>query len=350
MRSFSIINTGSTSVGSSNEKQNDTVRENEFMAGDCPAMQEVLYRIDQFAQCDAPILISGETGTGKELAAQAVHQRSPRRHGPFIAINCAALPATLIASELFGYEKGAFTGANGRKVGLVEQANNGTLFLDEIGDLPFDAQGHFLRFLQEQTITRIGGHLPIGVNARIISASHVQLNHAMALGQFREDLFYRIDVLPLHMPALRERGSDIDLLAEFFLHKISREFGRNVVGFSAEARDVMRSFPWPGNVREMIAAIRRAVVMGSEPLITTADLALHTPEDAPTQAYAPKKAAAPRLLPGSEQERALLHQVLARNHQNITRAAAELEISRVTLYRMMKRNTRGVGPLTGSDK
>ncbi|OYV29090.1 MAG: sigma-54-dependent Fis family transcriptional regulator [Acidocella sp. 20-61-6] len=310
------------------------------MVGECPAMSAVFDRIRRFAQCDAPILISGETGTGKELAAQAVHQRSSRSGGLFIAINCAALPASLIASELFGYEKGAFTGAVGRKIGLIERANDGTLFLDEIADLSLDLQGHLLRFLQEQTITRIGGHTPVRVNARIISASHVQLENAVADGLFRDDLFYRLNVLPLHMPALRERDDDINLMAAFFLRKIATEFGREILGFTAEAQEAMRAYSWPGNVREMIAAIRRAVVMSAEPFITTSDLAIGPRRDAPKRATLPEnKSTFKRLPPGSEEERAALQRALEKNQHNVTKAAAELGVSRVTFYRMIKRNS-----------
>jgi transcriptional regulator with PAS, ATPase and Fis domain len=308
------------------------------MVGDCCAMKEVFYRIRRFAQCDAPVLISGETGTGKELAAQAVHQRSSRSRGPFIAINCAALPASLIASELFGYEKGAFTGAVGRKIGLIEKANDGTLFLDEIGDLPLDLQGHLLRILQEQTITRIGGHSPIQVNARIISASHVQLDEAMTAGTFRHDLFYRLNVLPLHMPSLREREGDIELMAAFFLRKIAAEFGREVSGFTAAARDTILSYSWPGNIRELIAAIRRGVVMGSQTLISEADLGLHLQHLTRIQSAPPQKNATERLRAGSVQERNALQQALIRNHYNVTKSAAEMGVSRVTIYRMAKRH------------
>lgn len=318
----------------------DEVRMSEFMVGNCPAMMDVFYRIRRFAQCDAPILISGETGTGKELAAQAVHQRCTRDKGPFIAINCATLPASLIASELFGYEKGAFTGAMGRKIGLIEQANNGTLFLDEIADLPLDLQGHLLRFLQEHTIIRIGGHAPIQVNARIISASHVKLENAVASGLFRDDLFYRLNVLPLHMPALREREGDIGLLAAFFLQKIAREFGRKVDGFTTEAQETIQCYPWPGNVREMIAAIRRAVVMGTEPLISTIELGIAFRHETPAQHERPSSQTMPKSPPGSVQESTAWHQALAHNQQNVTRAAAELGVSRVTFYRMMKRGNR----------
>jgi transcriptional regulator with PAS, ATPase and Fis domain len=313
----------------------DKTHKHEFMVGDCPAMVAVFEHIRRFAQCDAPVLISGETGTGKELAAHAVHQRSSRGKGPFIAINCAALPASLIASELFGYEKGSFTGATGRKIGLIERANDGTLFLDEIGDLPLDLQGHLLRFMQEQTITRIGGHAPVYVNARVISASHVQLDRAVAAGAFRDDLFYRLNVLPLHMPALRERGGDVSLMAAFFLRSIAVEFGRDVAGFTDEALDVIQAHTWPGNVREMIACIRRAVVMGSERLITVADLAIQ-----PRQAAARVRVAPPRPAPGSDKERDVVRQALERHRQNITKAAQELGVSRVTFYRMLKRHSQ----------
>jgi transcriptional regulator with PAS, ATPase and Fis domain len=330
--------------------QHDETPKPEFMVGNCHAMMDVFYRIRRFAQCDAPVLISGETGTGKELAAQAVHQRSSRNKGPFVAINCAALPASLIASELFGYEKGAFTGAVGRKIGLIEQANNGTLFLDEIADLPLDLQGHLLRFLQEQTIMRIGGHTPIRVNARIISASHVPLENATASGMFRDDLFYRLNVLPLHMPALREREGDIGLLAAFFLQKIAGEFGRKIEGFTTETQSAIQTYAWPGNVREMIAAIRRAVVMGTETLISPADLAIPLRREVPAQVKPSPKMAAPKMRPGSEQERTALQQALTRNRQNITKTAAELGVSRVTLYRMVKRSGRDMETLPSLDR
>jgi transcriptional regulator with PAS, ATPase and Fis domain len=192
----------------------------EFMVGDSQAMREVFDNIRRQAPTSAPILITGESGTGKELAARALHQRSAFNAGRFMAINCASLPASLIASELFGYEKGAFTGANTRKLGLIELADQGTLFLDEIGDLPLELQGHLLRFLQEETIVRVGGHQPIHVHARIVSATHVDLRRAVEAGKFREDLYYRINILRLHLPALREREGDLSLLAHYFLQKI----------------------------------------------------------------------------------------------------------------------------------
>jgi transcriptional regulator with PAS, ATPase and Fis domain len=337
-------------IPSPNTRQTGGASSQEFMVGDCLAMREVFDRIRRFALCDVPVLISGETGTGKELAAQAVHQRSSRKNGAFIAINCAALPASLIASELFGYEKGAFTGAMRRKIGLIEQANDGTLFLDEIGDLPLDLQGHLLRFLQEGTITRLGGHLSVRVNARIISATHIQLDDAVAEGAFREDLFYRLNILPLHMPALRERENDLDLMATFFLRKITAEFGRDVSGFTAEAQDAIRRYYWPGNVREMIAAIRRAVVMGTEPLASKTDLSLPLDVSTRSQLKLTPKTPGLRLRPGSTQEHTALQQALTRNGRNITKTAADLAVSRVTIYRMMKRHLDNFGMLNSKER
>lgn len=312
----------------------------QFMVGDCLAMREVFNKIRRIEGTDAPILISGETGTGKELAALAIHQRSSRMNGPFIALNCAALPASLVASELFGFEKGAFTGATTRKIGLIELANNGTLFLDEIGDLPLDLQGYLLRFLQEGTIVRVGGHSSLKVNARIISATHVKLADAMAGGMFREDLFYRLNILPLHMPPLREREGDIDLMAAFFLRKVSLEFGRDVEGFTPEAQEALRSHLWPGNIREMIAAIRRAVVMGNTQFITKEDLGLFPIHASSNPSGVPPKITRSRRpSSGSSQERNVLQQSLARNKNNITMTASELSVSRMTIYRMLKRHS-----------
>ena len=311
----------------------------EFIVGNCTAMREVFNRIRRFAKYDAPVLISGETGTGKELAAQAIHQRSERRDGSFVAINCAALPVTLIASELFGYEKGAFTGAVTRKLGLIEQANNGTLFLDEIGDLPLDLQAHMLRFLQEHTITRLGGHMPIQVNARVISASHVDLEAAMAAGTFRDDLFYRLNVLPLRMPSLREREEDVLLLATYFLRRITMEIGAGPFELTPEAKAVIQAYSWPGNVREMIAAIRRAVVMSAECQIRPDDLAIQIKPESEVQAHSPAAPPMRRFSPGSEQERLALLQAMHRNRNNVTKAAADIGVSRVTFYRMAKRHS-----------
>jgi len=309
----------------------------EFFVGECPAMQEVFVRIRRFAQVDAPVLISGETGTGKELAAQAIHQRSARAGGPFVAINCAALPPTLIESELFGYEKGAFTGAVGRKLGLIERADHGTLFLDEIGDLPHDLQAHMLRFLQENTITRVGGHNAIHVNTRIISATHVDLGAAVESGRFRDDLFYRLNVLPLHMPALRERGEDVLLLASYFLRRIVQELELERVEFTCDAQAAILANDWRGNVRELIAAIRRAVVMNAGSAIRPDDLALQPRHPLSLNAIAGSH----RYRAGSDEEYRALMEALSRHHHNVTKAAAEMGVSRVTFYRMLKRHSGG---------
>src|SRR5215472_5698940 len=224
-----------------------------LMVGDSPAMLEVFDQIRRFAACDVPVLITGESGTGKELVARAIHHHSGRAAGPFVALNCAAVPATLIASELFGYEKGAFTGATARKPGHVEHAQGGTLFLDEIGDMPFDLQGLLLRFLQEGEILRVGGRQPIKVDVRIVAATNVRLKEAIEAGKLREDIYYRMNVLTLHLPALRERNGDIEVMAAYFMREIARELGRDLHGFSAAALAAMLVHPWPGNVRGLIA-------------------------------------------------------------------------------------------------
>jgi DNA-binding NtrC family response regulator len=305
----------------------------EFMVGESPAMTEVFELIRRIARTDAPVLITGESGTGKELAAKAIHERSSRATRSLVAINCAALPATLIASELFGHEKGAFTGAVQRKIGHIEAANCGTLFLDEIGDLPIELQGHLLRFLSDGSIVRVGGHRPIRVDVRIIAATNVSLMKAISEGRFREDLFYRINVLNLRMPPLRERGSDIELLATFFLRRIAREFGRDVVGFDPKALALLRCHAWRGNVREMIAAIRRAVVMGDTPSIMPGDFAL---ANSPAEPHSRPAFARPR--PGSDAERQAVVDALSRNDFNVTKTAKDLGFSRITLYRMLRRH------------
>jgi DNA-binding NtrC family response regulator len=299
------------------------------MVGESPAMQLVFDRIRRFAATESPVLIAGESGTGKELAARAMHERSARAGGPFVAINCAALPPSLIASELFGHEKGAFTGAVGRKIGLIERAHGGTLFLDEVGDLPGETQGHLLRFLQDMTLLRVGGTQQLRVDARILSATNVPLAEAIRERRFREDLFYRLAVLELRMPPLRERGRDIELLATFFLRGVSRELARSISGFSPDALAVLRAHPWPGNVRELVSAVRRAVVMSAGPWITASDL------DLPARAAVtpPPPAEAPPADP-----RATLLRALDEANGCVADAARRLRVSRVTVYRMLKRH------------
>ena len=230
------------------------------MVGVSAPMQAVFRNLRKIAAVDAPVLITGETGTGKELAARAIHERSRRSSGPFVAVNCAALPATLIQSELFGYERGAFTGAQRRKIGSIESANGGILFLDEIGDLSLDLQVNLLRFLEESAIQRVGSPKEIPVDVRVIAATHDDMERATAEGRFREDLYYRLNVLRLEMPMLRARGEDIEVLARFFFEKFRQETSHKVIGFSPEALQSMADYDWPGNVRELINRVRRATV------------------------------------------------------------------------------------------
>lgn len=246
----------------------------EGMLGRCAAMQALRRALRKAALSDAPVFIDGETGTGKELAAQAIHRHSARHARPFIAVNCGAIAPSLVQSELFGHERGAFTGAQQRKIGRIEHANGGTLFLDEIGDLPLECQASLLRFLQEGTFERVGGHEPIRVHVRIVSATHQDLVALIAAGSFRADLYHRLCVLHLRQPPLRERGDDILLLAEHALQRYGSEGGRRIHGFSACAIQAMHRYPWPGNVRELINRVRQAVVMWDGRMITAQSLHL----------------------------------------------------------------------------
>ena len=298
------------------------------MIGDSPALKKLQATIGKVAVTDAPVLITGESGTGKELAAVSIHQRSLRASGPFVPINCAALPKTLIASELFGHEKGAFTGADQRRIGRLQAADKGTVFLDEIGDLPMDLQAHLLRFLQESTIDRVGGVQPIKVDVRVVAATNVPLRKAVAEGKFREDLYFRLNVLTIEMPPLRERVQDIEPLITHFVTKFAREAGKTIRGLTPEAALLTRRYGWPGNIRELIATIRRAVVMADEALICPEDLALCPADD--DKGGLNSLGAARR-----EMEESLIRQALTTHRHNVKRTAEYLGVSRVTLYRML---------------
>ncbi|MGA7799462.1 MAG: sigma 54-interacting transcriptional regulator [Gammaproteobacteria bacterium] len=298
------------------------------MIGSSAAMQCVVQNIRKVAGVDAPVMITGESGTGKELAARAIHAQSPRRRGPFQAINCGALPTHLIQSELFGHEKGAFTGAHRRHTGRIEAANGGTVFLDEIGDLSLDLQVNLLRFLQEGTIERIGNTEPLRVNGRVIAATHDDLQEAVQRGRFREDLYYRLNVLHLRLPPLRERREDIEALAEHYFHQYHRERNRNVRGFSRHALDALKAYDWPGNVRELVNRVRRATIMCEHRLISPAELGL----DAKTVAQG---ASATLAHARSMAERQAILDSLMLTNNNISEAARRLGVARVTLYRLM---------------
>lgn len=248
-----------------------TVNNNEIV-GSGPEMQQVFRKIDQVAYSNTSVLLLGETGTGKELVARAIHNASPRKNRLMIKVNCAVLPANLIESELFGHEKGSFTGAIERRIGKFELANNSTLFLDEIGELPVELQVKLLRALQEKEIERVGGKAPIKVNIRIITATNRNLPDAIAAGSFRSDLYYRLNVFPINLPPLRERKSDLRQLAQFFMHKFSRAMNRNVAGLSKNADQELMSYDWPGNVKELEHVFERSVLMAAGPVIRELNL------------------------------------------------------------------------------
>ncbi|CAM2193883.1 DNA-binding transcriptional response regulator, NtrC family, contains REC, AAA-type ATPase, and a Fis-type DNA-binding domains [Paraburkholderia kururiensis] len=309
------------------------------MVGTCEAMQQLFRTIRKVANTDATVFISGESGTGKELTALAIHERSQRRKSTFVPINCGAIPHHLLQSELFGYERGAFTGANQRKVGRVEAADGGTLFLDEIGDLPLESQASLLRFLQEGKIERLGGHESIPVDVRIISATHVDLEAAMRDGRFRADLFHRLCVLRVDEPPLRARGKDIEILAHHILHKFKTDSARKIRGFTPSAIEAMYNYNWPGNVRELINRVRRAIVMAENKLISAEDLDLEHFTAQQTMTLAQAREAA---------EKRAIESALLRHRHRLNEAATDLGISRVTLYRLM--GAHGLRDASASDE
>lgn len=300
------------------------------LVGQSKAMIHLRKQIVKVALASAPVLIWGESGSGKELTAQAIHMQSRRASAPFIAVNCGAIPANLIQSELFGYERGAFTGASRDKRGLIESAAGGTLFLDEIGDLPLDLQVNLLRFLQEGTIQRVGSSQCITVDARVIAASHRCLQDAVKAGQFREDLLYRLNVLPLTVPALRDRKDDLEILVKHFFDAFSHDKNPRLTGFSNRALQAIQACDWPGNVRELMNRVRRAMVMSEGRLITPEDMDLVLPSQAPNgEALGEARIRA---------ERDAIHGSLQGSGHNITRAARDLGVSRMTLYRLMEKH------------
>lgn len=242
------------------------------MIGKTPQMQQLFSQLQKVARTDASVLISGPSGTGKELAALSIHHRSARRNARFVAVNCGAIAPSLFQSELFGYEKGAFIGAHQRKIGCIEAAQGGTLFFDEIGDMPLDMQVNLLRFLQEKTIERVGGNGTLPIDVRVIAATHIDLADAVRQGRFREDLYYRINVVCITMPSLADRGQDIEDIAKYYFSKFASAHNRSLRGFSKAAMDAMLSHGWPGNVRELVNRVQRATVMAEGRFIQPEDL------------------------------------------------------------------------------
>jgi len=233
----------------------------EEVVGASAALRAVLSRVTKVAPTDSTVLLTGETGTGKELIARAIHKRSQRSSHAFVSVNCAAIPVSLIASELFGHEKGAFTGATGRRVGRFELAADGTIFLDEVGELPAETQVALLRVLQEREFERVGGNQPIRTNARVVAATNRDLDAAIAAGTFRRDLFYRLNVFPIEIPPLRERREDIPLLVEYYIARFARKAGKRIRGISKNTLGLLVSYPWPGNIRELQNVVERSVVV-----------------------------------------------------------------------------------------
>jgi two-component system NtrC family response regulator len=298
----------------------------EGMLGNSRSMLAVFDAIRKVATTDVPVLILGESGTGKEMVARAVHHRSNRKNGPFVPINCSAIPETLLESELFGHEKGAFTGAHIQRKGRIESAAGGTLFLDEIGEIPTQLQVKLLRFLQEQRIARIGGRDEFHVDTRVVTATNADLKKAMAGGTFREDLFYRLSVVQISMPPLRDRENDISLLAQSFLNRFAAQIPKKGLAFDRDAIRSINAHQWPGNVRELENSVRRAVIMAEGKHLTAKDLGLAS---AVTGNVATLKSAREAL------EREFIQRALRKHAGKITAAATDLGVSRPTLYELM---------------
>ena len=321
---------------SSLERDNRALMEqaaqNEFegLVGGSERIQELFRMIRRVGPSDVPVLITGESGTGKELVARAIHRQSARKDGAFVAINCGAIPDTLLESELFGHEKGAFTGAGQQRKGHIEHAQGGTLFLDEIGDIPLALQVKLLRFLQDHEIQRLGGKDTITVDVRIIAATNIDLQGAIGSGRFREDLYYRLCVVTIAVPPLRDRRTDIPLLARAFLLRFAEEQRKPLAGFTPEAMAAMTAHHWPGNVRELENRIKRAVVMAEGKYVTPSDLELQSAGGTEGEALT---------LRGSREsrEKELVRLAMEKAHGNVSRAAAELGISRPTLYQLLVR-------------
>lgn len=294
-----------------------------------PEMIRVARTIERVANTNVSVMLLGASGTGKELLARGLHEASGRSAGAFVAINCAAIPENLLESELFGHEKGAFTGAVKTTEGKIEQAEGGTLFLDEVGDIPLQLQVKLLRFLQERVIERIGSRTSIAVDTRVVCATHQNLEAMIADGRFREDLYYRLAEIVVRIPSLAERPGDAVLLAKAFLTRFATEMNPKVRGFDSEALAAIDAWNWPGNVRELENRVKRAVIMADEKLVSAIDLDLASPDDAVVNALNLKSAR-------EETDRKVIRHALARSEGNISSTAKMLGISRPTLYDLLK--------------
>jgi two-component system NtrC family response regulator len=299
------------------------------MLGTSAPMRVVFDSIRKVATTDAPVLILGESGTGKEMVALAIHRKGARKDGPFVPINCSAIPESLLESELFGHEKGAFTGAHAQRKGRIESASGGTLFLDEIGEIPLQLQVKLLRFLQEQKIERVGGRQEIPIDARVIAATNADLKKGLKDGTFREDLYYRLSVVQIVLPPLRERADDIPFLAQAFLLRFAAEVGKSGLAFDRETVRAMKRYSWPGNVRELENRVRRAVIMTEGKRLTVQDLEL---EQLLADLHLTTLKEARETL-----EREMVQQALRKHSGKIAPAAVELGISRPTLYELMEK-------------
>jgi two-component system response regulator HydG len=307
----------------------ESIAEFSGIVGRSPQMQTVFSLIEDVAPTDATVLIQGESGTGKELVARAIHERSLRNQGPFVVINCSAYPSTLLESELFGHEKGAFTGAVRRKIGRFEQAQGGTVFLDEIGEIPPPSQIKLLRVLQSQRFERLGGESTVNVDVRILAATNRNLIDEVRAGRFREDLFYRLNVIPIHLPPLRQRGNDIATLVHHFLKRFAAEQAKPVERFSSEAMRLMMAYTWPGNVRELENSVEHGVVLAKERQVEVKDLPVSLAATTLTEGNA--------TLTVTASEEKLIRETLEACNWNKTEAARQLGISRSTLYEKIRR-------------
>ncbi len=304
------------------------------MIGRSPGIVEVVKLLKQAAKADCNVVITGESGTGKELAASIMHRHSVRAEGKFLAINCGGFTDELLANELFGHEKGAFTGADSGKAGLLETASGGTLFLDEVGDMPMPMQIKLLRAVQEQEVIRVGGNQPVPIDVRVIAATNQDLKKSVKAGIFRQDLYFRLNVISIHIPPLRERGGDVALLAHYFLDRAARRSGRDIKGVSDKAMKLLMDYEYPGNARELENIIEHAVAMARSEEIKVEDL----PSDLSEMDFFSFDYPDQKIKPLSEIEREYIQWVLKQTGRNKTQAAKLLEIDRATLWRHLKRS------------